>query len=73
MAILSGLPGEYRDARLDGGTATWLWRTLRSVEAAGLNASQVARDAIRSASFVMEPGPATGSLSLVEVDHERSV
>ena len=48
-AIRRALPAEYQGAQLDGGTATWLWRTLRSVEAAGLDAEQVAADAIASA------------------------
>jgi hypothetical protein len=49
--IRQALPDEYRDARLDGGAAKWLWRTLRSVEAAGLDAGQVTNDAIDSASL----------------------
>lgn len=48
-AIRTALPPAYRGARLDGGTATWLWRTLRSVEAAGLDAAQVAAAAVRAA------------------------
>ena len=39
-AIRQALPPQYRGASLDGGTATWLWRTLRSVEAAGLDAGR---------------------------------
>ena len=55
---------EYRGARLDGGTATWLWRTLRSVEAAGLDAGQVAADAISSA-------PLTGARDVAAVIDAR--
>jgi thymidine kinase len=47
-AIRRALPHECRSVALDGGTATWLWRTLRSVDAAGLDAEQVATDAISS-------------------------
>ncbi len=50
--------------RLDGGTATWLWRTLRSVEAAGLDANQVASDAITAA-------PLTGARDVVAVIDAR--
>jgi hypothetical protein len=63
-AIRQALPGQYRSANLDGGTATWLWRTLRSVEAAGLSASQVAADAISSA-------PLTGARDVAAVIDAR--
>ncbi len=59
-AIRRALPEEYRDVRLDSGTATWLWRTLRAVEAAGLDAGQVIADAIGSA-------PLTGVRDLAAV------
>lgn len=48
-AIRRALPPGYRGAQLHGGTATWLWRTLRSVEAAGLDPLAVAADAIAAA------------------------
>jgi conjugative relaxase-like TrwC/TraI family protein len=41
------LPGEYRDAELSD-RAPWLWRSLRTAEAAGLGADQVLADAIGS-------------------------
>jgi hypothetical protein len=63
-AIRRALPDEYSDVPLDGGTATWLWRTLRSVEAAGLNATQVARDSILSA-------PLTGARDVAAVIDAR--
>jgi hypothetical protein len=59
-AIRQALPEEYRNVRLESGTATWLWRTLRSVEAAGLDPGQVAEDAIQSA-------PLTGARDLAAV------
>jgi conjugative relaxase-like TrwC/TraI family protein len=39
------------DADLDSAQATWLWRTLRSAEAAGLDAEQVIRRAVESRSL----------------------
>lgn len=63
-AIREALPQEYRTAQLDGGTATWLWRTMRSVEAAGLDANQVASDAITAA-------PLTGARDVVAVIDAR--
>jgi hypothetical protein len=59
-AIRQALPEEYRNVRLDSGAATWLSRTLRSVEAAGLDPGQVAEDAVRSA-------PLTGARDLAAV------
>jgi hypothetical protein len=63
-AIRAELPPAYRGARLDGGTATWLWRTLRSVEAAGLNGGEVAVAAVRAA-------PLTGARDLAAVIDAR--
>ncbi len=63
-AIRAAMPAEYRGARLDGGTATWLWRTLRAVEAAGKDAVQVAAAAIRSA-------PLTGAREVAAVIDAR--
>ena len=59
-AIRQALPPQYRRASLDGGTATWLWRTLRAAEAAGLDAGQVAADAICAA-------PLTGTRDVAAV------
>ena len=63
-AIRAALPPAYRAARLDGGTATWLWRTLRSVEAAGLDTGQVAAAAVRAA-------PLTGARDVAAVIDTR--
>ena len=46
--LRAALPPGYQDAPL-AGTATWLWRTLRAAEAAGLSSEQVLRDADRAA------------------------
>ena len=59
-AIRQALPPQFRGASLDGGTATWLWRTLRSIEAAGLDAGQAAADAIGAA-------PLTGARDVAAV------
>jgi hypothetical protein len=40
-AVRQALPEGYRTADLDGGHATWLWRTLRQAEEAGLDAAGV--------------------------------
>ena len=40
-AVRRALPEGYRTASLDGGHATWLWRTLRHAEEAGLDAAGV--------------------------------
>jgi hypothetical protein len=42
------LPGEYSPSAGSSPQATWLWRTLRSAEAAGLDARQVVEDAVHS-------------------------
>jgi TrwC relaxase/AAA domain/Domain of unknown function (DUF5710) len=42
------LPGEYSASAGSSPQATWLWRTLRSAEAAGLDARQVVEDAVHS-------------------------
>ncbi len=62
--IRNALPAEYQHVALDGGTATWLWRTLRFVEAAGLDATQVATDAIEAA-------PLTGARDIAAVIDAR--
>ena len=43
--LRAALPEELRGAELTG-TATWLWRTLRQAEAAGLNSGEVIREAV---------------------------
>ena len=63
-AIRRALPAEYQGTQLNGGTATWLWRTLRSVEAAGLDPQQVAQDAIAAA-------PLTGARDVAAVIDAR--
>ena len=48
--LRAALPAEYRDAGL-GGTSTWLWRTLRDAEAAGMNSADLLREAIGAQSL----------------------
>jgi hypothetical protein len=43
--LRAALPPQYQAEPLSG-TATWLWRTLRAAEAAGLSSEQALRDAI---------------------------
>jgi hypothetical protein len=57
------LPSEYQDAQLSG-SATWLWRALRSAEAAGQDAGDVLARAIGS-------GPLTGSRDVAAVVDAR--
>ena len=45
------LPAEYAAGAADSPQATWLWRTLRGVEAAGLDARQAVADAVNSRSL----------------------
>ncbi len=61
-AIRRALPPEYRGVALDGGTATWLWRTLRSVEAAGLDAEQVAANAYGAGWASSSTVPVSGAI-----------
>src|ERR1022692_3512157 len=49
--VLDALPGDYAADGLTSPQATWLWRTLRVAEAAGLDAGDVARQAIGSRSL----------------------
>jgi len=44
--VREALPEEYAADELVSPQATWLWRTLRSVETAGLDVSDVVRDAV---------------------------
>ena len=49
--VQDSLPTEYAADELTSPQATWLWRTLRAVEAAGLDAGDVVRQAIDSRSL----------------------
>jgi hypothetical protein len=49
--VLDALPAQYAADGLTSPQATWLWRTLRATEAAGLDAGDVARQAIDSRSL----------------------
>ena len=57
------LPETLRDVPLSG-TATWLWRSLRAAEAAGLDSAQVLRDALAK-------GPLTGARDIAAVVDSR--
>jgi len=50
--VMAALPSEYTSEKLTSHQATWLWRTLRSAEAAGLDVSEVVGEAIQSRSLV---------------------
>ncbi len=49
--VLGALPPEYAAGGLASPQATWLWRTLRAAEAAGLDAGDVVRQAVESRSL----------------------
>jgi hypothetical protein len=49
--VLDALPAQYAAEGLTSPQATWLWRTLRAAEAAGLDAHDVVRQAIDSRSL----------------------
>ena len=49
--VLDALPAQYAADGLTSPQATWLWRTLRAAEAAGLDADEVVRQAIDSRSL----------------------
>jgi len=49
--VLSVVPPQYAADGLTSPQATWLWRTLRGVEAAGLDAREVVQDAVGSRSL----------------------
>ena len=51
QAIVDALPEEARGSLGDGGTATWLWRTMRAAETAGLDVREVADRALRGRSL----------------------
>jgi len=46
--LREALPAEYSPSAGSSPQAAWLWRTLRSAEAAGLDARQVVEDAVHS-------------------------
>jgi hypothetical protein len=62
-ALRENLPDEYKDTELSG-TATWLWRTLRGAEAAGLDADDVIARAVAA-------GPLTGTRDVAAVVDSR--
>jgi len=45
-AVRRALPAEHQGVALDGGQATWLWRTLQGAEAAGLDVDAVVARAV---------------------------
>ena len=45
------LPGDLADQALDDSACTWLWRSLREAEAAGLDGGQVLRQAVAARSL----------------------
>ena len=49
--VAFALPAGHDQAELDTPQATWLWRTLRAAEAAGLDAGQITRRAISASSL----------------------
>jgi hypothetical protein len=49
--VTAALPPEYASDPLESPQATWMWRTLRGVESAGLDAADVVRQAIASRSL----------------------
>jgi len=49
--VLSAMPPQYAADELTSPQATWLWRTLRGVEAAGLDAREVVQEAVDSRSL----------------------
>ena len=49
--VLDALPAQYAADGLTSPQATWLWRTLRAAEAAGLDAGDVVRQAVGSRSL----------------------
>ena len=51
QVVSEALPPGYTAEDLDTPHATWLWRTLRAAEAAGLDPAQVTADATRSRSL----------------------
>ncbi len=64
QAVREALPADWATAPLESGQATWLWRTLREAEAAGLDPADVARQAIQAS-------PLTGTRDLPSVINAR--
>jgi conjugative relaxase-like TrwC/TraI family protein len=62
--VVSALPAGHDPAELDAPHATWLWRTLRTAEAAGYDADDVVRRAINARSL-------TGARNLAAVIDAR--
>ena len=58
------VPGSYRPGIEDSPKATWLWRSLRQAEAAGLDAGEVLADAVGS-------GDLAGSRGVAAVLYKR--
>ena len=50
-ALRGALPASLAEQALDDPACTWLWRTLREAEAAGLDSSAVLRQAVKTRSF----------------------
>ena len=51
QALRDALPADLAQQALDDPACTWLWRTLREAEAAGLDGAQVLRQAVASRSM----------------------
>jgi hypothetical protein len=49
--VLAELPAQYAGEELDSPQATWLWRTLRAAEAAGLDVRELTRQVIAARSL----------------------
>ena len=64
QAVHNALPAGYAADPLDSAHATWLWRTLRAAEAAGLDVHDVVRHAVESR-------PLTGARDLAAVIDAR--
>ena len=46
QALRDALPADLAEQALDDPACTWLWRTLREAEAAGLDGSEILRQAV---------------------------
>ena len=51
QALRDALPADLAQQALDDPACTWLWRTLREAEAAGLDGAQILRQAVASRSM----------------------
>ena len=54
-ALRGALPADLAQQALDDPACTWLWRTLREAEAAGLDGGEVLRQAVASAEHDRRP------------------